>query len=104
MSGTTVQLLNILFAMGSVPSTGMLIYLFFRDIKLKPRSLRTTITALIFLFSMFLLIALGNTVISLFFITDHPVEGVHYSQLRTLLLDATWFTVTWSLYLIHIKE
>lgn len=103
MSESSVQILNAVFAIGSIPPTIFLLLGFVRDMKKSPNYIRATLSALIFLVGAFLIAAVGNSVISFFFLSGNYEQAEHYEQLRVLFMDATWFTVSWALYLVRTK-
>lgn len=104
MTENTIQIVNIVFALGSIPPTILIVLEFIKNFRKKSVKFRATLAAMIFLFSVFLVISILNTVISFFFILNFNEMALHYSELRTLFLDSTWFTVSWALYLVQTKR
>ncbi|HYD35567.1 MAG TPA: hypothetical protein VD999_05845 [Vitreimonas sp.] len=104
MTDDSIRILNIIFALGSLPPTAILLVSLIAEYKKARLLLKPTLTALIFLFGTFLAISIANTIISFFFLTNQDQLATHYSLLRTLFFDASWFTVSWSFLLIRSKS
>jgi hypothetical protein len=104
MSENTVDILTILFSLGSIPSSLLLVWIYIKILLLNPPRLKALLSAYLFFLASFIVYAFANVFLAGLSLLELDHIVLRYSKLLTLCVDMTWFTVSWAVYLVYKKE